>query len=364
MIKKSSNAYLRFILIVVAMTTVLIVSSIVYIINTTFALEEDSNYKKAFKWQAENKGVVGITVNISSEYKQRMLEWRIAKKDADTIILGSSTMMGIQENMFKKHTVFNGASNSNPLYYTMPVAKYHSKNSSSVKNIIMGFDWAIGLPYWKYKEIKHNPVIEKKTEIKLIDKIKDAVSYQRAKIVLSNIVDHMFADSITQYKCPTEDNIGTDQFFKTDQPKRCNGFRFDGSVVFPDQTRVSEKKWKEYLGDDLKKYQKNYDTNLGTLDIRYLNDFKKINQDLKRKGGKLIIFIPPLIQNATATMEQVGKQKYSDKMNRLVTFAKENNISIFDASKSEEYGCKYSDFLDAHHAFPSCYKKIIDILSF
>jgi hypothetical protein len=341
----------------------LIVLSIFYIINTTFAMEEASNYEKAFMWQVENKGVVGITVNISSEYKQRMLEWRIAKKDVDTILLGSSTLMGIKEDMFKNHNVFNGATNSNILYYTIAVAKYHSKYSDNIKNIIIGFDWALGLPYRPYQDIKHNPDIEKKIDTKFIDKIKDAVSYQRVKIVVLNLIDHLFADPISQYRCPTEDTIGTDQFFKTDIPKSCRGYRFDGSAIFPNRY-VTEKEWIGTLKNGLEKYQKQFDINLGTIDSRYLNDFKEINQNLKRKGGKLIILIPPLIPNATTTMEEVGNKTYTKNLHKLLSFTKENNIIIFNTSKSEKFGCEYSDFLDSHHAFPSCYKKILGHLSF
>ncbi len=51
-------------------------------------------------------------------------------------------------------------------------------------------------------------------------------------------------------------------------------------------------------------------------------------------------------------------------MNTLLHFANQNNIIILDAFKSEEFACSYSDFLDIHHAFPSCYKKILGTLSF
>ena len=363
MIKKSSNKYLHFIVTVITITILLIVLSIFYIVNTTFSMEEESNYKKAFIWQVNHKGVVGITVNISSEYKQKMLEWRLAKNDVDTLILGSSTVMGIKEDMFEHHVVFNGATNSNPLYYTIPVAKYHSTHTKSIKNIMISFDWALGLPYWPYKEITHNPIIESKTDINLIAKIKDAVSYQRVKIILSNLIDHLLANPISQYKCPTEDTIGTDQFFKTEQPKSCHGFRFDGSAVFPG-TQITEKQWQDDLKNGLGKYQKEFDTNLGTVDVRYLNDFKEIDETLKRKGGRLIIHIPPLIPNATTIIEHLAKETYIKKMNRLLAFTKENNITILNASKSEEFGCVYNDFLDSHHAFPSCYKKILRTISF
>ena len=364
MIKKSSNKYLYFIVTVMTSTIVLIALSIFYIINTTFATEEKSNYKKAFIWQAENKGVVGITINISSEYKQKMLEWRIAKKDVDTIILGSSTAMGIKADMFKNHIVFNGATNSNILYYTIAVAKYHSKHSDNIKNIIIGFDWALGLTYYSYKQLNHNPLTTNKKHINLVGKIKDAASYQRVKIVLTNIIDNIFADPISNYKCPSEDTLGTDQFFMTDQPKMCRGFRFDGSVIFPNQTRISEKKWKDYLKNGLVKYQNQFDTNLGKIDLQYLNDFKEINHNLAKKGGKLILLIPPLIPNATTTMEKLSNTTYMEKTHRLLDFAKQNNIYILDASKSEKFGCTHDDFLDPHHAFPSCYKKILKTLSF
>ena len=363
MLKKSSNRYLHFIMTVITATIVLILLAIFYIINTTFAMEEDSNYKKAFMWQEKNKGVVGITVNIASEYKQRMLEWRISRKNLDTIILGSSTVMGITSDMFNNHSVFNGATNSNILFYTIAVAKYHSLHSNNVKNIIIGYDWALGLPYRPYQEIIHNPDIKKKKNTHLIDKIKDAITYQRVKIVLENLVNKFFSAPVPQYICPTENTIGTDQFFKTDKPKSCRGYRFDGSAIFPDR-HITKKEWEETLKHELDKYQKQFDTNLGTIDTRYLNDFKEINQNLKRKGGKLIILIPPLIPNATTTMEHISKKTYTQKISRLLHFAKQNNIDILNASKSEKFGCTYNDFLDSHHAFPSCYRQILKTLSF
>jgi len=363
MIKKRSNNYLYFIVTVLGATMLLTILTVLYIINTTFATEETSNYEKAFKWQMEHKGVVGITVNIANEYKQRMLEWRLAKNNVDTLILGSSTVMGIKADMFKDHIVFNGATNSNPLYYTVPVAKYHSKHTKSVKYIMISFDWALGFPYRPYKKVVHNPMIKPKTKIGIVDKIKDALSYQRVKIVLSNLWDHFFGENTFQYQCPKEDTIGTDQFFATDQPKSCHGFRFDGSAVFPG-IGLTQKQWKAYLESGLTKYQKQFEKNLGTVDMRYLDDLKEIDKNLKHKGGKLIIQIPPLIPNATTTIEHRSKQRYEEKMQRLVTFAKENNITVLDASKSETFGCTYSDFLDAHHAFPSCYQKILTHISF
>ena len=363
MIKKSSHKHSHFIITVITVTIALILLSISYIIHTTFTTQEESNYQKAFMWQIKNKGVVGITVNISSEYKQRMVEWRVAKNDVDTLILGSSTVMGIKADMFKNHVVFNGATNSNILYYTIGVAKYHSKYTHSIKNIIIGFDWALGLPYLPYKNIKHTPNIEQKTTPNLIDKIKDAVSYQRVKIVFLNVIDHLFADPISQYTCPTENTIGTDQFFKTDIPKSCRGYRFDGSAIFPNR-HLSEKEWLDTLKNGLGKYQKHFDIHLGTIDSRYLNDFNEIRKNLEKKGGKLIILIPPLMPNATTTMEKVKKKTYTKKLHRLLAFTKEHNITIINASKSEDFACTYSDFLDSHHAFASCYEKILHHVSF
>jgi len=364
MTNKSSNKYLHFIVTAIASTIILIVVSIFYIVDVTFADEKDANYQKAFIWQAKNKGVVGMTVKISNKYKQRMLEWCISEKNVDTILLGSSTMMGIKADMFKTNTIFNGATNSNPLYYTVSVAKYHSKHTHSIKNIIIGFDWALGLPYRSHNNIKYNPLMKNESDTKLVDKIKDAVSYQRFKIVLINLIDGFFTDSSSPYQCPTEDTMGTDQFFETDQPKRCHGFRFDGSVIFPDQTRVSKKKWIDYLNNGLGKYQNQFDTNLGTIGLKYLNDFKEINKNLRKRGGRLIILIPPLIPNATTTMEDFSNKAYISKLGTLLNFSKKNNIDILDASKSEDFGCTHSDFLDAHHSFPSCYEKILGTLSF
>ena len=101
------------------------------------------------------------------------------------------------------------------------------------------------------------------------------------------------------------------------------------------------------------------DSSKGVLNKDYLAELTKIDQGLKKRGGKLTIFLPALMPHASRTMGQLETGIYLKRtLVNLTTFSEENNLEILDASRSEQFGCEYDDFIDPHHALYTYYEKI------
>lgn len=364
MSKKIETHSLHFVRITLSLSAILIMMIIYYIITTTFTREEDAQFQKAFDWQVRENGVVGITDQLSEVYKQKMTDYMVSKKPIDTLLFGSSTLMAVKSSMIKEHTLFNAAKNSNPLFDSVSKAKYYIATYKKIKYVIMGFDWALGKPYQKYEKMIYEPSEVKDDNISITAKIKDAVSYQRVKIVASNLYANLLKRPEV-YQCPTEDTLGSDSFFPPLVPRNCHGFRVDGSATFSNQRRLNEKEGKSVLDAGLKEYRKMLSDSHGKIEPGYLEDLQIIDETLKKRGGKLIILIPPLIPGATELIKKSEDGAYlKETMDTVVAFTATNHIDIVDASASENFGCASTEFMDAHHAFAECIEKIIDTLSF
>jgi hypothetical protein len=364
MIIKMHNQYFRFILGVLGLSALLITFIVLYIINVTFAHEEETQYQKAFEWQMKHRGVVGITDSISETYKQKFTDFMVERNKYDTLLFGSSTVMAIATPLLPKHKIFNAAKNSNPLYDSISKAQYYIAKNENIKYVVIGFDWALGKPYQKYIKSQYEPLETKRNEIALSAKIKDAVSYQRVKVVVDNLYEKWFKRPEV-YQCPNEDTIGTDAFFTPLVPRYCHGFRIDGSAVFTNKKNLNEKEAENILNAGLVEYRKMISDSKGVIEPGYLEDIQKMDEVLKQRGGKIMILIPPLIPGGAELIEKSEDAPYLKRtMDRLTEFTAQHKIELLDASKSEKFGCKSAEFIDAHHAFPSCFEKILPSLLF
>jgi hypothetical protein len=77
-------------------------------------------------------------------------------------------------------------------------------------------------------------------------------------------------------------------------------------------------------------------------------------------GGCLALLVP-LIPGLDARL--AASAHSGEKLRRtkavLAQWAKQQQTVIFDAGASEQYGCTATEFIDAHHALPVCYRKIM-----
>jgi hypothetical protein len=88
------------------------------------------------------------------------------------------------------------------------------------------------------------------------------------------------------------------------------------------------------------------------------------SSDLKQAralGIRVVWYLPPLIPGLDARL--AASTHSGEKLRRtkavLAQWAKQQQTVIFDAGASEQYGSTATEFIDAHHALPVCYRKIM-----
>jgi hypothetical protein len=70
----------------------------------------------------------------------------------------------------------------------------------------------------------------------------------------------------------------------------------------------------------------------------------------------------PQLARAVNLSEEGG---YLDSLrNELQSLADAEDLGFLDLSESERFACRYSDFFDAHHAYPGCYAKALEASQF
>ena len=364
--KLFSNKYKSFILKSLVLST-LIVSIIVSIIVYMNFNEENDNFERAFNWQKQTRGVVSLTTKISEQLKTKMTHYFLENSDIDTLLFGSSTIMGIKDEFINDLNTFNAAKNSYPLNKSISDAFYYVNKYEKIKYVVIAFDWSVGLIFHPYNVSRNNYVpLGKSEEILLKNKIKDALTYRRFSITIDKMVNNLFnKENNISYICPTEpETIGNDSFFNTDFPLRCHGFRSDGSATFQNQKIVNENRFKSYLESGLINYKNHLSKSKGLFEEKYFQDLKEIDLLLKQRNGKLIVISPPILSGVTKYLENSEVGNYLKDLRKNVTYNfKQNNIDFFDFSEAENFGCQIEEFMDVHHAFPSCYDKIFNKIS-
>jgi hypothetical protein len=95
-----------------------------------------------------------------------------------------------------------------------------------------------------------------------------------------------------------------------------------------------------------------------------LDRLAKLAKRLKDAGGKMIFIMPPNISGLE--VELLARRDVGPFVQRTKTvlgdWAAQNNLLIFDAGQSEQFACIVSEFVDAVHAVPECYRKVLGAL--
>ncbi len=314
---------------------------------------------KAVHWQSLTKGTVGLSSKKMTAFKILSGRIYLDKNNVNTLVLGSSTMMGIRDEIFPKGLkVYNYSKNFNPLKKTIGEAYYFVGRYDNVKWVIIGLDFSLGMVFEDFKIVKYNADVEDE-EVSFSDIFADAITLSRLKITLKNIRADLFSGK-RGYSCPENDGMGGD-FGAVLAPRRCNGLRYDGSATF-NYRRMNQAQWKRRLSENgLSWYINKLEQSGEEVNENYLKHLRIINDILMSRSGGLIMVSPPLMPNAENIIlkSAAGKylENYKKEINRLASL---NKIRFIDAGKSEEYGCVPEEFYDAHHALAQCYSKIFD----
>jgi len=283
--------------------------------------------------------------------------------------------------MFPKDwRLYNFSQRASPLSASIVQAEYLLAKAPHIKHFVIAIDWPLGFPYQSPAEtptdlsapVKRTAEAEKK-HLLLAD-VNEALTYPRMEIiwqVLRNIAkakqrtksfrEHFLQFASDEYTCPDGKTPGID--FGIHDRGSCNGFRYDGSSTYSGyKLAKSEKELinKAIAADWL--YVPALKKTQGVVNAQALERLATINQKISKNGGTLMLIFPllsPSLEKAFLQHPQYSvylqrtKQDFAD-------WNKTNQVAILDFGQSERYGCTVNEFLDQHHAIPSCYQKTFD----
>jgi hypothetical protein len=330
------------------------------IINTTDGYKAANPIiREAVDWQSKTKGTVAISMKLSTPFKLLAGTKYIDEDSLNTIVFGSSTVMGVRSKMFPEpFRMYNYATNANPLAKSIGEINYFIETNKNIKWVVVGVDYSIAYAFRKTPIEEYRPDV-KAEEISMLDMLKDAITLDRLKISMLNLWQNMVADDDV-YNCPENDGVGWD-FGTTRTPGQCDGFRHDGSATFH-YKRMNSTEWKNDLSaNGLKRYITSLNRSSGKINKNYLTELEKIGELLKMRSGRLIVLLPSLMPGAEKFILKsptgVHLQRYKADVSE---WAQKNGIYLIDAGPSENFGCTYAEFYDSHHALDHCYCRVFE----
>ncbi|MGB8434935.1 MAG: hypothetical protein WCE38_11790 [Burkholderiales bacterium] len=336
--------------------------------------------KAASKWQQATRGITyppPITAN--RPFKSLRLADRLP--EINGVVLGASTSMGLTADAFPPDVrIYNFAQTANPLHATIGEAEYIvHHHADRVKWIFLALDWSVGMLYLPGEAMKIDlsptAAVSRGAlpQVSFLQKLQDAISWPRVRNLWSIVrliwrspegiaafKRALLDTSSADYRCPD----GTPaRDFDTINRGSCAGFRYDGSATFADghpvdPARLDELVWAGAAAGS--RYSRPIVQGEGKLNPALLAGLAKLSSELTAQGGKLVLFAPPLIpglERALGESAHAGSSVARTKM-ALDEWAKRTGLVIIDAGASERFGCTAPEFLDEHHAYPACYRKV------
>jgi hypothetical protein len=334
----------------------------------------------ASRWQEETHGVTyAPPLSANRPFKSARLFDRLPH--IDTVVFGSSTSMGITQDMFSAGmTIYNFAQTGNLLATVIAEAEFlQRRQSATLKWLVIPLDWALGsiyLPGAPRAVELAPPVADAPTQeagVPLSQQLQDALSLPRVKNllgILQGIVRapspaaafaQMFLQEASDdYRCadgtPAKDY---DTIFRG----TCTGFRYDGSATFANLQPVPARRAEALIASAVvpsSKYAVGLIASGGEPNPLLLERLAALAREMKRAGGEAVLFLPPLLPGMERALLAAAHTAAPLKRTRqtLDAWARAHDLVIIDAGQSERYGCAAQEFVDEHHALPQCYARV------
>ena len=334
----------------------------------------------ASQWQEATRGVTyAPPLSANRPFKSARLFDRLPH--INTVVFGSSTSMGITQDMFPAAmTIYNFAQTGNVLSTVIAEAEFLQRlQPPALKWLVIPLDWALGslyLPGLPGRVELATPVADAPTQeagVPLSQKLQDALSLPRVKnlfgivqgIVRAPSPAAAFAQMFLQeasddYRCadgtPAKDY---DTIFRG----TCTGFRYDGSATFANLQPVPARRAEALIASAVvpsSKYAVGLIGSGGAPNPLLLERLAALAREMKRAGGEAVLFLPPLLPGMERALLAAAHTAAPLKRTRqiLEAWARDHDLVILDAGQSERYGCAAEEFVDEHHALPQCYARI------
>ena len=345
------------------------------------ALGSPELVKAASDWQHATGGVTyppPITAN--RPFKALRLADRLPEINA--VVLGASTSMGLTADAFPSRVrVYNLAQTANPPHATIGEAEYIVRRyADRVKWIFIALDWSVGMLYLpggpNAVDLSPAAALSQSAlpQVPLLRRLADAVSWPRVKNLwsilrlawrspdgLAAVRRALFELSSADYRCPD----GTPaRDFDTINRGLCVGFRADGSATFADGRPIDPARQDQLVRAGAapgSRYTGPIAQAEGRINPALLAALGRVAREFAARGGTLVLIAPPLLPGLEQALAESAHAGEAVRRTRtaLDEWAQRAGLVIIDAGASEQFGCTADEFLDEHHAYPACFRKVL-----
>lgn len=334
----------------------------------------------ASAWQQATHGVT-YAPPLSNTRPFKTLRLKDRLPEINTVVLGSSTMIGIREAVLPAPMKsYNFAQTGHGLMGVIAEAEWLLHNSASVKWLVIPLDWSLGFIYTPGVPTATNLLAETtgsgSGEVPVSARLLDALSYPRvvnlfgilkgvlrAENKAGTFRQYFLQPASDDYLCPDGANKVPAKDFDTIFRGRCTGFRFDGSATFANLERLSPREADVLVARAVvpsAKYATALIQSRGIPNQATLARLTALAHGFSNKGGGVIFLLPPLLPGMERTLAAAPATAAYLAHTKLVLqqWSQRENLTLVDAGKSEDFGCVATEFVDEHHALPECYAKV------
>jgi hypothetical protein len=377
----SARGYVRLVLALVA--AFLVPAAALNLALSANSFRFDKN-RLASEWQQAARGVT-YAPPISQNRPFKTLRLIDRAGEIDTLVFGSSTTMGIDAKAFPPPlAAYNFAQSGNSLLAMIGEAEHVAERPGGrVKLFVIPLDWALGFVYERgappaielTREAVERDVAAARPSLAVL--LTDALSAPRLKVLAGIVLDALKApDTVAVLRQVFIEPAGPEYRCADGTPARdfdvvyrgmCNGFRYDGSATFADQKRLDEARAPAALAAAVSgggQYAAALRKGRGEPAAVVLERLARLTRRVESGGGAVVLLLPPLMpgmEAALAGTEHSGAWLRMTKQ-ALESWSAREGIALFDAGRSERYGCVAAEFIDPHHALPGCYHKVFSRL--
>jgi hypothetical protein len=334
---------------------------------------------RASRWQQATRGVTyAPPLSDNRPFKSARLLDRLP--EINTVVFGSSTAMGITQEMFPdRMRIYNFSQTGNALLTVVAEAENLQSRQPAIQWMVIPLDWALGFVYQPGTPGRAELAPPAATApaarpaVPLAQQLQDALSLPRIRNLIgiakgiaqapsppAAFREMFLQDASDDYRCadgtPARD-------FDTIFRGTCTGFRYDGSATFANLELVAPRRAEALIASAVvasSKYAIALAQSGGAPNPVILERIAALARGMRARGGGVILFMPPLLpglERALLNAPHTGTRLRQTK-DALNGWARAQNLVIIDAGQAERYGCRVPEFVDEHHALPPCYARI------
>lgn len=345
----------------------------------SLTLGHNDTVQQASAWQQATQGVT-YAPNLTNTGLFKTLRLHDRLPQINGVVFGSSTALGVGAVMFPPPMkIYNFSQTGHELISVIGEAEWAIAHADNVKYLAIPLDWSLGFIYRGGEpgmadlssSVAQQQAIARADATPLMDRMRDALSYPRVA-TLFDILKHIlraqdsraafrqyFLQAVSDdYRC-ADGTLAKD--FDTMYRGTCTGFRFDGSATFANLEPVQDARPLLLSATaSNSKYVTNLTQYQGEPNPAMLRHLATLARQAEAKGGKLLLFMPPLLPGMEEAFLQhpLWSPTLVHSKDVLRAWAEREHIVILDAGRSERYGCTAAEFVDEHHAYASCYGKV------